>query len=304
MDEGIMQSGNDVGIKKENGNLIFAIAGYDRGLKAEELNDHIGYVKKLVASKTPEDLKERLLDILNQLGFSDFAFMGCFHNHKPHFFLSSLPKEFSTHYQDHRLDRYDMAIDCVRTGNSSHFYLSDIQQIINGTRLQTHTFEENQKILELYKKFEFNDAYLMPYKAKRDEISSLSDDQVKTASKDADVKSRLLVALMAKGATQEEFFALTKSRDAVLYLLGDTLIRVFQNQFKNYNPAPQTDLKPIRLLTLMAKYDLNISQAADKLCVSKDSANKYMAAAKKMFGARSQVNAIYRAIQGGFINFD
>ena len=144
----------------------------------------------------------------------------------------------------------------------------------------------------------------MPYQAKRDEVSSLSKDSPKTASKDTDDKNRLLVTLMAKGVTKEEFLSLTEARDAVLYILGDTVIRVFQSYFKRYNPAPENTRKPIQLLTLMAKSDLNLGQAADELCVSKDSANKYMAAAKKMFGARSQANAIYRAIQGGFINFD
>lgn len=299
-----MQPLKSTGIKRENGELIFTLTSYDRGLKPEELNDHIGYVRKLVASKTPEDLKERLLDIFNQLGFSDFAFMSCYHNHKPHFFLSSLPKQFLTCYQEQRLDRQDMAIDYVRTGNTKHFHLSEIQKIIDGTRFQTQTFKENLKILALYKKFEFNDAYLMPYEANRPQINSLSKDSAKAVSKDADDKKRLLFALMAKGATQEEFLALTESRDAVLYLLGDTAIRIYQSQFKKYNPAPHSDLRPIQLITLMAKHDLNLGQAADKLYVSRDSANKYMAAAKRMFGARSQVNAVYRAIQEGFINFD
>jgi len=53
----------------------------------------------------------------------------------------------------------------------------------------------------------------------------------------------------------------------------------------------------------MAKNDLTLTQAADKLCLSTHTINKHMAMAKKELGARTQATAIYRAIQGGLIDF-
>ena len=278
-----MQPDKKEDIYLDQENLRFDIASFDQDLSLEELNNHIGFVKQLVASKNPDDLRKRLLNIFSQFGLTDFAFIGCSQNHRPHFLLTSLPKELLACYQSQKLDNYDMALDYLKTDNTSHFYHSDIQQIIEDSQLLTHIFAKNLKIIALYKKFEFNNAYLMPYKAS---------------------KESLLFSLMAKGATAKEFMALTESCGAVLHLLGDTAIRVYENKFKRHNPAPRKNPKPIRLLTIMAKFDLNLSQAADKLCISIDTANKHMAMAKEMFGSRSQVNAVYRAIQKGLIDFD
>ncbi len=226
-----MQPDNRENICPDGANQRFEI---DQGLSLEGLNDHNDFVKQLVASKTPNDFSNRLLSIVNQLGFSDFAFMGFTHNHKPHVFLTTLPEELLTSYQDQRLYKYDMGLDYLKANNPTHFYHSDIQQIIDSVCALTQTFDKNREILALYKKFEFNDAYLMPYKPVGKEVNAQ-----KTKSKETGNKDSLLFSLMAKGATASEFVALTESRRAVLHLLGETAIRVYQNNFKSHNPAPR-----------------------------------------------------------------
>lgn len=283
-----MQPDNREGHCPDQENLRFDIADFDQGLNLEELNDHIDFVKQLVASKNPKDLGKHLLNIFNQFGLTDFALMGCPDNHRPHFYLTSLPKELLACYQKQKFVKYDMSLDYLKTDSPSHFYHSDIQQIIEHGRLRTHSFEKNLEIIALYQKFEFNNAYLMPYKANKATGNTES----------------LLFTLVAKGMTSKKFMAITQSRRAVLHLLGNTAIRVYQNKFKSHNLAPRINPKPIRLLTIMARSDLNLSQAAEKLCISIDTANKHMALAKEMFGSRSQANAVYRAIQKGLIDFE
>jgi DNA-binding CsgD family transcriptional regulator len=291
-------------------NPIFDIIGFEQGITPEELNDHVGFVKQLVASKSPADLKKCLLKIFSQFGFSDFSFTGFSHDHKPHFFLTSLPEELLASYQDQHLYKFDLALDYLKADNPTHFHHSDIQQIIEGACFLTQTFDKNQQILDLYKKFEFNNAYLMPYKNNRDEIANKQIDRQKKSGKNSDNqdcgyrdRDGMLFSLMAKGATQKEFMTLTEPRSAVLHLLGDTAIRAYQNNFNSHNPAPRIDTKPIEFLTIMATSDLSLSQAADKLCISLHTANKYMATAKKMLGTGSQANATYRALQQGLIDF-
>lgn len=289
-------------------NQTFDITGFDQGVTTQELTDHIGFVRQLVVSKTPADLRKRLHKIFNQFGFSDFSIIGFSNQYKPHFFLTSLPEELLTSYEDQQLYRHDMALDYLKADNPTHFHHSDIQQIIEGSCFLTHTFDKNRQILDLYKKFEFNDAYLMPYKkiwaeiankeAFRQEKSSENSGKKNSGSKDG-----MLFSLMAKGATQKEFLALTKSLSAVLHLLGDTAILVYKNNFSDHNPSPRIDTKPMQLLTTMAKSDLSLGQAAEKLCISLDSANKYMSLAKKMLGTKSQANATYRALQRGLIEY-
>jgi len=248
-----MQSQYKESICPDIENQIFDIIGFDQGITPHEFNDHAGFIKQLLVSKTPTDFKKRLQKILIQFGFSDFSFIGFSDHYKPHFFLTSLPKELLNSYQDQHLYKYDLALDYLRAENPSHFHYSDIQQIIEGAFFLNQTFDKNQQILDLYKKFEFNDAYLMPYK--------------NTGDQDG-----VMFSLMTKGATLKEFMALTESRSAVLHLLGDTAIRIYQNNFNDHNPALEIDAKPVEFLTTTTTSDLNLSQAADR----------YMSLAKKM----------------------
>ena len=235
-----MRPDNRETICQDGANQRFDIVDFDQGLSSEELNGHNDFIKQLDASKTPNDLSSRLLSIFNQLGFSDFSFMGITHNHTPQVLLTTLPEELLTSYQYQRLYKYDMGLDYLKADNPTHFHHSDIQQIIDSTCALTQTFDKNREILALYKKFEFNDAYLMPYKADGKKI-----DARETKSKETDNKDSWLLSLMAKGATAEEFMALTESRGAFLHLLGETAIRVYQNNFKNHNPAPQINPEPV-----------------------------------------------------------
>lgn len=298
-----MQSEYKDGIGPDLENPIFDIIGFEQGITPEQLNDHVGFVKQLVASKSPAELRKRLLKIFSQFGFSDFSFFGFSHYYKPQFFLTSLPEELLSSYQDQRLYKHDMALDYLKTDNPNHFHYSDIQQIVEGACLLTQTFSKNQQILDLYSKFEFNNAYVMPYKNNRDELANKETGGQGKNSKNSASQGGMLFSLMAKGATPKEFMALTESRGAVLHLLGDTAIRVYLNNFDDHNPVPRRDTRPIEFLTTMATSDLSLSQAADKLCISLDTANKYMATAKRMLGTKSQANATYRAIQQGLIDF-
>lgn len=234
-----MRPDNREKICPDGANQRFDIVGFDQDLSLEELDDHNDFVKQLDASKNPNDLRNRLLSIFKQLGFSDFAFMGFTQNHKPQIFLTTLPEELLTSYQDQRLYRHDMGLDYLKADNPTHFHHSDIQQIIDSTCALTQTFDKNREILALYQKFEFNDAYLMPYKPDGKEAGSQATNNKETKSKKTGKRGSLLFSLMAKGATAEEFMVLTESRGAILHLLGKTAIRVYQNNFKSHNSAPR-----------------------------------------------------------------
>jgi|TARA_B110000879_G_scaffold212616_1_gene309727 hypothetical protein len=276
----------------------FDIAGFDQSLRLEELIDHIEFVKYLAGSTTPEDLSKRLLKIFKQFGFSDFALMSFPDNQNPHVFLTSLPKELLICYQgqshlsqnksplsqDQSPLSQDMILDYLKADNPTHFHHSDIQQIIENVCFLSQSFDKTREILALYKKFEFNDAYLMPYKG----------DKKLTDNKDS-----LLFSLMTKGATQKEFIALTKSQGAVLHLLGDTAIRVYQNRFNDHNPLPLIAPKPLRLLNAMSNAAPKPNRAADKLCISIDTSNSHMALAKKILGELKAIQFIGQSSRAG-----
>ena len=62
--------------------------------------------------------------------------------------------------------------------------------------------------------------------------------------------------------------------------------------------------KPLRLLNTLAKQNITLKEAASKLCISQDTANKHIAAAKTALGANTQAAAVYLAIKAGLIDCD
>lgn len=289
-------------------NPTFDLVGFDTPLTLPQMTAHIGFIHDLLLSETPEDLTDRLLKILADLGFSDFSFVGFSYNYKPHVYLSSLPKELLSSYQNMNCYRDDMVLDYVKTKNPAHFHHSDIQDLIERAEFPTLTFDKNIEILALYKQFEFNNIYLMPYKHNDDDeeyviLGNRFNKNKKPNPGENLRKNGILFSILAKGVSAKDFVELSKPLNAVLHLLGDTTIRIYESRFHNHNPLPKVNPKSMRLLTAMAKSDLSLSQAADKLCISVDTANKHMAMAKQMFGARSQVNAVYMAVKQGLIDY-
>jgi|SaaInlStandDraft_1057018.scaffolds.fasta_scaffold212753_1 hypothetical protein len=140
----------------------FSLANYKQNLATEKLASHIAFVLELAVSRNPNELKKRLIIALKYFGFSDVAFMRHPLNQSFNFFLNSLPKELITSYQDRRFYEFDMALDYLRTGCTNNLYLSEIQQTISKASFLNHTFIQNLDILGLYRRFEFNDAYLIP----------------------------------------------------------------------------------------------------------------------------------------------
>lgn len=64
---------------------------------------------------------------------------------------------------------------------------------------------------------------------------------------------------------------------------------------------PITD-KQLELLTILAKNNVTLGGAADKMCVSLDTANKHIAGAKSALDAKTQAAAVFRAVAAGLID--
>ena len=66
-------------------------------------------------------------------------------------------------------------------------------------------------------------------------------------------------------------------------------------------PGPKRAAKALRVLTALARDDLTLNEAADKLCISIHSANHQIADARRMFGAATNLGAVVNAVKAGAI---
>ncbi len=283
-----MQQEHQGNISSDGANQTPHIAGADQDITLDVLINQIEFIRELTVSQNPDDLSQRLISVLNRFGFSDFALMRCSLSQASNFFLTSLPKELLDDYRKQRLYQHDMVLDYLKTGNPIPLHYSTIQRAIENASFLTHTFAQNLEILALYQQFEFSDAYVIPI-------------QIHSGGKGDE--EGLLFSVLARGVNQEEFVKMTEKCGAILRLLGDAVIRIYNTKFGDGKPKPVINPKPMRLLTTIAKHDLTLSQAADHLCIGVDTANKHISLAKKALGTRSQANAVYLALKQGLIDF-
>lgn len=266
---------------------IHSSAGADQVLSSQELIDHIDFVHQLTSTKTADDLAKQLLKLLDRFGFSDFIFFRQTSGQPPDFFFTSVPQELISQYLEQNLYRRDMVLDYLKTANPEHLHLSAVKHVIEKSPIETLTFSQNLKMLDLYREFCFHDAYLIPIRLTKKEKPEL--------------RKNLLFAVLCKNVTGKEFLQLTKDRGPALHALGDAVARIYDLRFPQVKKEEPSG-KPIELLNTMAKSDLKLSQAADKHCISIHTANKRIALAKKMLGTSSLANAIYLAYKRNLLD--
>lgn len=252
----------------------------------EVVINQIEFVKKISAARNVDDFHKRILAVLTPLGFTDFTVAVKLKSGLISFLLSTFPDGLTASYSKARYQRYDMLFDYIAAGNIEPVCMSMMEKIINSAAIQTFSFQKNREIFELYKQFGYEDLYLVPRKSTREG------------------EAAEVVVFAAASESAEDFQTRVDNCRPVLNLLAEAIGFIGRN--KGYVRTPKPPLRPrqLELLTLLAKNNLTIREAADKLFISIDTANKHMATAKRAMGTKHQANAIYLAIKQGLINLD
>jgi DNA-binding CsgD family transcriptional regulator len=245
----------------------------------------VDYIRRLSSANTPESFNKQILSMLSALGFTDYALVcksALNSIESPH---NSLPEELFNEYEEGKYCRFDMVLDYIHAGEADPILLSMIGHIIETAPMMTYSFGKNLQILALYRKFNIDDAYVIPVQSQR-----------------GSGYDRAVFSVMATGTDSDQFLTLVDRYSPLLRVLADAVSLISETKFL---PAKQDELikaKPLRLLSTMAQHDLSLAQAAENLCISLDTANKHMALAKQAMGTSSQANAVYLAVRKGLIS--
>jgi hypothetical protein len=245
----------------------------------------VDYVRTLSAAKSLESFNRKIISILADIGFTDYVLIrktAVNAIETPH---SSLPEALFDEYQQGKYCRHDMVLDYINTETDEPILLSMIEHIIECAPMMTYSFEKNLQILDIYKKFAINDAYVIPVRSQRESGND-----------------RAIFSVMALNVGREEFAKRVKKSSHLLRVLANAVILVSETVFLPALKGGLIKAKPLRLLSTMAQHDLSLAQAADSLCISLDTANKHMALAKQALGTSSQANAVYLAVSKGLIS--
>ena len=257
----------------------------------EDNAGNLQFYWQLASAKDSQVFQDRIREITEKIGFSDFIFFNidalCGNNINV---ASSLENELVNQY----LSQYaaiDMIIDHFRSENKPKPILFSILKEYIGrspiTMTQIKSMMSWSGVLEAHNYF---DSYSI--------CSILEKDN-----------SKMYFSLFSKDVKQDEFTERVNQYKTIINLLTEAISFIALEKFSDifsYSPPKSLPItpKPLRLLTTIAKEGLTLKQAADKLCISLDTANKHIAAAKRALDTNTIGGAVYRAVQKGLITLD
>lgn len=248
----------------------------------------IQYYWDLARVNTIGELNEKILNIVNKLGFSDFTF--CRLGGPPtleHKMLTTLDEVIAL-YEQEAFYECDIMLKHIES-RTTPLYMSVVEKYMSKLPFEPDIFRRNHDMIRLCNYYGFNDFYGIPM------ISY-------------DGEGKVSLGVSTKGLFEDDFIKLVEKNKEELRLLVKAIdyvgTRKFPEFFIGTKESPQVVIspRPLQLLTVMAQQNLQLKQAADVLCIGIDTANKHMAAVKQALGANTPASAVYRAIKEGLID--
>ncbi len=253
-----------------------------------ELLTNTELCKYLMLSSDTNDLKRRIILLINKLGFSDFSFSpagSIQHNSET---IYSVPAELIEDYCQNNYHKYDSLWPNLKASEKGIFG-STLHDYVYAAPCLTDEVLKNLEIIKLIKSFNYEEFYAVPAKSETGENSAL--------------------IIWGLNESPSEFQDRVKLCEGRLELLCHAIDRVFSINFENLiNKCRMTPEKltsrPRELLTYLAFHDCTLYQAAERMNISVKTVNVHIAAARKLLKVKTTTNAISRAIEYGLIKDD
>ena len=139
----------------------------------------------------------------------------------------------------------------------------------------------------------------------RDEDDDFEGEDAHTGAAPGDAVPEMTVA-QARAALCGVAMLSGPALRALAELAGHIGPRRFPNAFAEDEivpdqPSRKAAAKALKVLTAIARDDLTLNEAADKLCISIFTANYQIADARRMFAAATNLGAVVNAVKAGAI---
>lgn len=222
------------------------------------------------------ELGSKILAPLKELGFTDFS---C---HRPGLGQSLATPAMAAIGHSHD----DMMIDHILSIGTPIF-MSTLERHIADSPIENQLYKNNYELIRSYKCNGFYNRY-------------------STSVESPDRQQRLALSVACQGMNSDDFVQQVNQYRRELYWLAkavnDVVTQNFPALFAARTQQIHISARPLELLALIAKDNLQLKQAAAKACISVDTANKHMATVKQALGASTQAAAVYRAIKEGLLD--
>lgn len=262
------------------------------GMTDKETTDgcnSLTFYADLAEARDITDFSDRILGIVNSMGFSDFGFVrgNCTEDQLP---LLSIPQALTKAYFEAGLYEHDF-LDQYKQRNSKPIFTSWLYHHAIEAPFDIDTFRVNREILELNQSFGYFDHYI-------------------TLMKSSHNSEEIIFSVTHRGEEPTRFQQRASLSATVLKLLCQAIDYVSVSKFPSHFLNPEDDQvitinpQPLRVLSALANKDMTITQLADELCISSVTVHHHINSARKALGTRTNIGAIKKAIKLGLLTYD
>jgi hypothetical protein len=236
--------------------------------------------------------KNRILDIVNRLGFSDFIFIRLERDWQPgsvRGLIHSLPNEMLGEYQENLLHHHDLLLSYGKV-NTQPIFSTQIYGYVDDAPFEMELTTKNRQLRKFYRRHHYSEHLVLP-----------------SAATNGSGNVQLILTTSGKSAEDIQSTAtpvipicrvLCKAVDSVS-------TRKFRSSFIDKKDAPLTlNPKPLAMLQALANTDSSITHIAANLCISAITAHQHVATARKALGVNTNIGAIVKALQSGLIRIE
>ena len=264
----------------------------DAMLRDDKLGNVYGYYFELVSSKDFQDFKRRIENIIKRLGFREYAFVRLA-NLEQSRELISIEAALINAYDRQGLYEYDLVLQHAMQRTEPVFRSTVTEQLFHTSLPLTDHKRCMHEANELNKRFGYYDFYNVPIKAKNG-------------------NGNVVLSVTRKGMSPTELKRKVQQCMTDLHLLCDAIDLVSTEKYPDDVLGPEDQQErvikinpqPLRVLTMLANHDLNITEVAAKLGINVVTANRHLQAARKAFGVKTNNAAIKQGILHKLIKYE
>ncbi len=253
----------------------------------------LSYFSQLSLAKDVNDFRQRILNAVNQMGFSDFSFVHMDASGDiDSLILSTIPKAISQSYFEQGLYEHDLIIPYANS-RTRPIFRSELENYVNLAPFDNDMTRTSREIYEINKSHGFYEFFNMP-------------------SNSYDGSGKVMFLVTQRGGNPFEFRQRVTQSLRPLELLSEAIDMIVGQRFSDViglKKLPEKTIykinpAPLRVLQTLANNDLTIQCIADKLCISAVTANKHLESVRKGLGVRTNYAAIKKGLESGLIHFE
>jgi len=242
--------------------------------------------RELLGAHNHTELMARLGDILSALRFSDFAFTLKHSSNNPSYYFSTCGQ---ANQYFHELTDWEFDISAMyATAGDQPLYQTTIDAYLMRAPFATSAMAKSRALGSLARALGFEAMYHLPL-----------------TPRDFGPAMLTVAAQGCSAARLQELVATSQTElQALRAELDERIPELFANHCLRATALPRLSLGTTSLLLLnaLAKDNLSLNEAAERLCISVSAANKHVAIIKKNLQAKTIASAVYKATSLGLID--